>query len=286
MWSDPFVESLRPYSKLVFVYLWTNGECNQAGLYQISRKRIEFDTGVEITEDIRRELWQKAQMHLDENIVWVLNFFKRQCANEKFVIGALRCLSTIPLKFHDNFLYHNREVIQKYSIDLAKYGLQRVPKGYGKGMHTHTVSDTDTDTDTVSDTEKGLFPSKTHQNDAKENQNGSQKQCQMPVVYPEGFVEGNGHGVLFDRFWTAYPRKVGKKTAKEKFLRIMKCATSAGALTDVMILAIDKHKKSKQWKDNNGEFIPHPTTWLNQERWEDCLKPEIETTGKGVNVYE
>lgn len=26
---------------------------------------------------------------------------------------------------------------------------------------------------------------------------------------------------------------------------------------------------SEQWKKDGGQFIPHPTTWLNGDRWED-----------------
>ena len=33
--------------------------------------------------------------------------------------------------------------------------------------------------------------------------------------------------------------------------------------------AIEKQKKSAQWTKNDGQFIPHPTTWLNGKRWED-----------------
>jgi len=28
-------------------------------------------------------------------------------------------------------------------------------------------------------------------------------------------------------------------------------------------------KKSNEWTENKGQFIPYPSTWLNQHRWED-----------------
>ena len=37
-------------------------------------------------------------------------------------------------------------------------------------------------------------------------------------------------------------------------------------------------KKSKEWKKENGKYIPHPTTWLNQKRWEDELNDSHEET--------
>ena len=30
---------------------------------------------------------------------------------------------------------------------------------------------------------------------------------------------------------------------------------------------------SAQWQRDNGQYIPHPATWLNQGRWDDELTP-------------
>lgn len=69
--------------------------------------------------------------------------------------------------------------------------------------------------------------------------------------------------VEFDLFWRAYPRKDGKKTAKEKFDRLEDIDVQ------VLIRAIEKQKQSSQWQRDNGRYIPLPATWLNQRRWED-----------------
>ena len=47
-----------------------------------------------------------------------------------------------------------------------------------------------------------------------------------------------------------------------------------------MLEAIEKHKASSQWQKDGGQFIPHPATWLNQERWED----EINDNAKIVPI--
>ena len=36
-----------------------------------------------------------------------------------------------------------------------------------------------------------------------------------------------------------------------------------------MISAVIKQRQSDQWMKDNGQYIPMPTTWLNQRRWED-----------------
>jgi hypothetical protein len=34
---------------------------------------------------------------------------------------------------------------------------------------------------------------------------------------------------------------------------------------------LEIEKQSKQWLKDDGEFVPHPTTWLNQMRWVDAI---------------
>ena len=44
---------------------------------------------------------------------------------------------------------------------------------------------------------------------------------------------------------------------------------------DVVLLAVEKQKKSKQWQADQGQYIPHPATWLNQGRWDDELEEAL-----------
>lgn len=78
----------------------------------------------------------------------------------------------------------------------------------------------------------------------------------------------------FESFWNAYPRKVGKKAAETAFKKIK----PSQKLITRMIETVEAFKKSKQWLDENGRFIPNPATWLNQGRWDDEIgdrnKPE------------
>ena len=73
----------------------------------------------------------------------------------------------------------------------------------------------------------------------------------------------------FDRFWAAYPRKVGKGAAERSFERIRPDT----ALLDGMLRAIETQRQSDTWQRG---YIPNPATWLNQRRWED--EPDGVTT--------
>ena len=74
---------------------------------------------------------------------------------------------------------------------------------------------------------------------------------------------------MFADFWAAYPRKDAKKSARKVFLRIINNADDSDDLLAQILDAIALAKRSHQWQKDNGDFIPLPATWLNQERWED-----------------
>ena len=69
----------------------------------------------------------------------------------------------------------------------------------------------------------------------------------------------------FDTFWAAYPRKVGKGQARKSWHRA-KREKRLPDLTEVMT-ALDAATNSEQWQDSH--LIPHPTTWINRDGWED-----------------
>lgn len=75
----------------------------------------------------------------------------------------------------------------------------------------------------------------------------------------------------FEQFWQVYPKKTGKKAA----LQAWKKAKDRPQVVDI-VQAIESQKKSIQWAKENGQFIPNPSTWINQGRWSD--KP-VESSG-------
>lgn len=69
----------------------------------------------------------------------------------------------------------------------------------------------------------------------------------------------------FDKFWINYPKKRNKGSAKKIWLRIK----PDDNLLKKMLAKIMEAKRSKEWRKDNGQFIPYPATWLNAECWED-----------------
>lgn len=68
----------------------------------------------------------------------------------------------------------------------------------------------------------------------------------------------------FEIFWKSYPRKIGKGAARKAWEK----AKDRPPLHDILTV-LDLAKQSAQWKKEQGQFIPHASTWLSQGRWAD-----------------
>ena len=77
----------------------------------------------------------------------------------------------------------------------------------------------------------------------------------------------------FDRFWQLYPRKIAKQ----------KCARWWQRNTDMVspVILTGIQRWADYWQQSNTEtrYIPHPYTWLTQERWYDDPPPDTISRG-------
>lgn len=78
----------------------------------------------------------------------------------------------------------------------------------------------------------------------------------------------------FDAFWELYPRKVAKADARKAWKR-RKPEEQGRA-----ILALHHHAVYWAATGTEPQYIPHPATWLNGERYDDELQmPTFEKAG-------
>lgn len=85
----------------------------------------------------------------------------------------------------------------------------------------------------------------------------------------------------FENFWKNYPIKKSKKKAWEIFKKIKEEKLSK------ILEAIENQKKEKEILINSGKFAPewkHPTTWLNQECWNDETAIVSQDDEKNKNI--
>jgi len=79
-WDDTYIISLDPSEKLLFLYLLTNPLTNIAGVYEITPRRISFDTGFE--KDMVRRILDRfeadGRIKYQDGWVAIKNFIKHQ----------------------------------------------------------------------------------------------------------------------------------------------------------------------------------------------------------------
>lgn len=76
----------------------------------------------------------------------------------------------------------------------------------------------------------------------------------------------------FEKFWKTYPKKRDKGNAEKWFFK----NEPSSELVEVMINQIERFKDTEEWKKQDGQFIPYPTTWLNAKMWEDEFETDTE----------
>lgn len=120
-------------------------------------------------------------------------------------------------------------------------------------MSQNVTIDTDTDTDTDNYYSNSIYSA----NDT-----------------PPEHVKTNTTNDLFEQFWELYPKKVNKKSARQKFSSVLK-------LKHVDFNKImDGLKKYVGCKRVISGYVLHPTTWLNGENWNDDYEQEAQIDGR------
>ena len=69
----------------------------------------------------------------------------------------------------------------------------------------------------------------------------------------------------FDEWWNAYPLKKGKGKAREAYAKARRKVSADKLQETVEVFRDDPNRGDTYW--------PHPTTWLNEERWDDDSFP-------------
>ena len=97
-WDDAFITELSPTEKLLFLYFLTNPLTDLCGAYQITMKRITFDTGLSATqtESILEKFARAGKVFYLDGWLIIQNFAKHQVNNPNVAKGIERSLNGCP----------------------------------------------------------------------------------------------------------------------------------------------------------------------------------------------
>lgn len=112
-----------------------------------------------------------------------------------------------------------------------------------------------------------------------EEQNAKEKEGEYEKEYEkeyerEGDKEQTGFtaplsGKPFTAFWEAYPSKIGRSAAWDAW----KALNPTAQVTAQIMTALEAWKKSEQWTEDGGRFIPRAAKFLSEGHWKSPPKP-------------
>lgn len=239
-------DEFTPEDKYFFLYLLTNPHTALSGCYEISIKQMERETGYN-ADTVMRLIARMQNVHKviafspDTKEILILNWAKYNWVNPKIKISVERSLDEIKnegfKRYVQSVLAEEKEST-KEKEDLLNTDNKSVSVSVVSIPYPYGIDTVSTPS--THDVNTASKPNKTETAEA------------------------------FAVFWQAYPKKVGKPNAEKAFAKVPKSEW------DKLLPAIETQKRSRQWRENNGQYIPYPATWLNGKRWEDEVKAVVD----------
>jgi hypothetical protein len=247
LWSDPKIKealkSKNPDTVLLFLWFITNELAHLSGIYAVEKFFImgKLNYSDKRLDDLLHTLNESKLAFYDHEfeVVFVRSMFKHQgrgAKNEQSAAKHLETLHGCPLIL--KFLETYPNVKNRVSDTL----LDRV-----SGNTRTALLCSDSVSDPVSGTVSGE-PKKPKSSHA--------------------VISGIKYSENFQRFWLAYPhrKRKGKKPSFELWQK-----KKLDDKINIIVKALEEQSRSVDWVKESGQYIPNPTTWLNQERWEDTV---------------
>jgi len=97
-WDDSYIVDLDPIEKLLFMYCLSNPLTNIAGIYEITARKIAFDTGIDkdMVLKILGRFQDDGKMVYKDDYLIIINFVKHQASNPSVEKGIARVFSELP----------------------------------------------------------------------------------------------------------------------------------------------------------------------------------------------
>lgn len=266
-------------ARYLYLYLHTCPHVNSIGCFVLPMGYACCDLGWD-EDKIKSTLKDLSIAHLmefgEEGVVKITNFLtKTPITNPKHFIGAAKLATALP------------DCKEKDSIIRELQGDKYCPEGHPILEHTpnldraqDTPMDTtepETEPETDREEEKGTSYPKENEptiisspsDEDEEIKPEPEDLLDIPdflkrkskgtsiAVIPEPSL-----GEMFDEFWAAYPRRIGKAPAKGKFKDALKKASFKEIMAGV-------HRYAAATAETEAKFIIYPERWLKKQRWLD-----------------
>lgn len=260
-WTDSFVsDHFSAEDKYFYLYSLTNIHTNLCGCYDISFKQMASETGMNVD----------TISAIVNRFVKVYNLVRYDESTREFLIlnwGKHNWTES------PKFRKYLRKEIE--SIKNNEFRAFLTDELEGKDDFEYHIKSPDT-LSRVEDTFDGYVIDNSNSNSSNLEEDNNLKEVSNEEVKKK--VRNKYEDTPeFAEFWNAYPKHQGKTIARAAFEKV-------DVPLQVLLDAIEVQKRSRQWMKDGGDFIPMPSTWLNQKRWEDSMDVNIPRTD-GMERY-
>lgn len=247
IWEDGWFTELDSDGKVLWLYLLTNFRVSVAGIYEILPKTIANETDIDKSKclELVKQFEEDGKIFYADGVMWVKKLRDYQESGSptvaKRIESDVKNISDGDVKrlycehYNIPYAYH----IDKVSVECA-----------------YPVTG-------VSAERKKERKEKERERERKEKESSEP----LTLITPSDVPVIND----FDLWYAHYP--VGHKKAGGTARKAWEVLSKANKLppVDVMIDALEKQKKCKQWAEQGGKYIPYPATYLRGERWNDDI---------------
>jgi hypothetical protein len=253
-WDDPDIEPFEPEEKLVYLFLFSNRLTTESGVYSISPKFISERTSLSIIKinNILNTLTDKyKKITRDGNIIFVHGFLHR---NYKGRPEFLEKSIMNDMENHPSILIWTKflEINKNHCISSKiKENLNTCRSVANTSYEYEIDNSTDNSIDPKDRLKKGnSLPTVTNSGNGSASASASASASENSS---------------FEIFWKSYPKKVGKGDAFKAWKKL----SSPVETLQLILIALEWQKQTDQWRKDNGQYIPNPSKYLNQQRWLD-----------------
>lgn len=143
-WRDDWFSELPTDAKLLWLYLITNQSTSVSGIYQLPRKFMAFETGLDVNRvtQILDMFKSDGKIDFDDSVIWIKKMREYQSSgSEKVHTRIMSDFNSLP-DCRVKGIY-----AQKYGIDMVSIGYFQSASDTDTETDTDTIPETDTDTD-------------------------------------------------------------------------------------------------------------------------------------------
>lgn len=260
-WKDDMVaEKYSAEDRYFFLYLLTNPNSKQCGIYHLPLRIMAFEMGhskesVESIIDRFEYKFKNIIYNKETQEIAILNFLKHSIIKGGKPVED--CLTKELGKVKDKSLI---AAVYKHMLPYMNESINKNEKSMYVGIKNVFLSFID-----ENDIKNDIENDNEYDND---NDNERIVQRIVPRIVNDDISQVeqvSEEEVMFNQFWAAYPKKVNKRGCFTSFKRIKGLKTEFPLIME----ALESFKKSKDWQKENGQYIPYPQTFINKERWKD-----------------